>query len=112
MEDVDVSASTSVSYPIEQDKSPEQALIEQAQEREDYALAALKDHPGWKQIYDRMKADVDRIRSLAEVDMKQYTDKELGEVVRGEFRMASKLEEYLTSVEQAVQSVINGKSGA
>lgn len=105
MEDVDVSTSTAPSYPIDEDKSPEQAEIEHEQTQEDYSLAALIDHPGWKQIHDKMEADIKRIRSLSDIKMNEYTDKELGEVVRGEFRVASQLEKYLSSVSDAVEAI-------
>jgi predicted RNA-binding protein with PUA-like domain len=105
MEDIDVSTSTSLSYPIAEEQSPEQAQIEEEQKQEDYSVAALIDHPGWKQIHDKMEADIKRIRSLSDVKMNEYTDKELGEVVRGEFRVANQLEKYLSSVSDAVEAI-------
>ena len=98
-----------LSYDMGQEKSPEQAAIEHEQVQKDYSLAALIDHPGWKQIKDKMLADVERIRSLKDIDFKTYPDKELGEVVRSEFQLATKLEEYLSSVEEAVKAIKNGK---
>jgi hypothetical protein len=92
--------------PMEDDKSPEQQSIEREQYQEDYSLAALVDHPGWQQIRDIMVSDIDDFKTFKNIDMSQYNNTELGEVVRTERMVAEKLQGYLNRIDDAVKAVV------
>lgn len=98
---------------VEEEKSEEQKAQEYEQKQDDYHLAALIEHPGWKQIAELMRKDIADARALKGINMATCTDKELGEIVRGEYRLAQRLDEYLSKVEEAVKAVAisNGRTG-
>ncbi len=101
---------TDLGYDAEADKSPELKQQEEAQRQEDINLAALRDHPGWKQIRKQMVKDIEGFRTLSNLKIKEYTDSELGQVARTELQVAEKLQGYLSKIDQAVEAVrTNGK---
>lgn len=102
---------TDVGYDIESEKSPEQKLIEAEQRQQDFSLAALKDHPGWKQIREQMEKDVEDFKSFVHIDMAKYNNTELGEVVRTERMVADKLQGYLNKIDAAVEAVVRANGG-
>lgn len=97
---------TDVGYDIEAEKSAEQKLIEQKQAQEDMQLAALRDHPGWKQIREQMEQDIEKFKSLEAIDMSRLDNAKLGEVVRTERMVATKLQEYVNKIDNAVKAVV------
>jgi hypothetical protein len=103
------SAPTLATSPdVESSKSDELKQNEQESAKTDYAVAALNDHPGWKVIRGMMADDIDAFKSLSFVDMKKYSNAELGEVVRVEHMVATKLQTYLDKVDQTVLAVSHG----
>lgn len=110
MSELDDAAFSTVAYPIEQDKSPEQKIIESEQVQDDRILAALQDHPGWIKLREGIEQDIADFNSFKNIDMSKYNDKELGEVVRTERMVATKLQNYLSKIDEAVKAVISGRS--
>lgn len=110
LEDLQNASTLATAPQIEAEKSDEQKAAEHEEAQKEYAVAALSEHPGWKTLRDMMVQDIDDFRTLKFVNMKQYTDKELGEVVRGEHAVANKLQAYLKKVDDAVKAVAHGRS--
>lgn len=96
---------------IEDEKSAAQKAEEQKDSQDDFSVAALSKHPGWKQIREMMTQDIEDITMLKAIDMQKYTNEELGEVVRVEHQVAEKLQKYLSKVDEAVRAVGNGRTG-
>lgn len=95
---------------IEAEKSAEQKSTELEEAQKEFAVAALNEHPGWKKIRARMEADIKKLRAHTGLDLKQYTDAQLGQTVRAERTAADILEARLKEVDDAVRAVANGRS--
>lgn len=104
---------TTVSMPqiIEAEKSDDQKEVEAKETKKLYEVAALAKHPGWKEVRKMMASDIDNVLRLKDVNLKQYDNAQLGEVVRVEHMLAEKLKKYLAKVDDAVKAVSDGTEG-
>jgi hypothetical protein len=94
---------------IEAEKSDEQKEVEEKESKKLFEVAALAKHPGWKQVRKMMADDIDNVLRLRDVNLKQYDNAQLGEVVRVEHMLAEKLQKYLAKVDDAVKAVSDGR---
>ena len=57
-----------------------------------------------------METDIDNFRMLKNIQMKSYDNSQLGELVRVEHMVAEKLQSYLTTIDEAVKAIVDGKT--
>ena len=90
---------------VEEEKSEDQKAAEYEQVQEDYNLAALYDHPGWKKIKEMFEQDIEDFRMLKKINISALDDAHLGQSVRVERMVAEKLQEYMNRVDEAAKAV-------
>jgi len=93
--------------PIAEEKSPEQAAIEQEAQAEVRDVASI---PGWSRIRKQMEADAHSLRTHENTEFPLVydgttSDETVGRIVRNQLLMARWIEQYIERIDAAVEAI-------